>query len=183
MGNHMPYHPCRPSRNPRHPISSISQHRFSLQSSAVLAATWELQCLLSRCGTSDDCQAFEQYLPPLLSEDGRSPQVTLNVPATQQLSVAFLSTCHRVPQWKWLNWSSSSTYLGNSFVIMTSFFYSVEGQVKYFVCQVKLRTTDEIKRRIMKSIQYLRRTTTKIPFQLSINSSAALSIDPTKGCW
>ena len=129
------------------------------------------------------------------------PLVRLNLPATRQLSVAFLSTCHLVLEWKWLNWSSRSTYLATTFVILDILWFILVGYHWRIWCVRKncgqrmkyhgatwsvllLRGGFEGKRKTygtnkigsnMISMKNLGRTTTKSLFPRWIFSSAALS--------
>jgi hypothetical protein len=117
------------------------------------------------------------------------------------------STCHRVLQWKWLNWSSwKHTYLTTPFVILDIVWFILVGCQWRSLCVRRncgqrmkshgatctlllLHGEIKSKRRTcgakqvgsnMKSMKYLRRTTAKTPFPRSIFSIAALSSDANK---
>ena len=126
MGNHLQWHLCNHPLPPPTHTKYISSFHFKHIPTSLFGCSLVRICL--RPGNynihyegneeSDYSLGFVQDQPPILSEGGRSSQVRLNVPAPRQLSVAFLSTCHLVLQWKSLNCPSRSTHLAIPFVIL-----------------------------------------------------------------
>ena len=144
--------------NSRHPISSILKHRFSLQSIADLSATRELEYLLSRlwsigllpefrtgrATTSFGVRTFLSGQTKRACNTTALRRISVDVSPSTSVEVVELIVTVQI--------------IGHSFRhTRHRLIYSCGVSVEEFECQEKLRTADEISRRIMNGAVIARR--------------------------